>query len=58
MNQKVLKIEVKNAAGEVVFTKNPASPQDVMAVFALFTDTGTSVFAVIDEIQLTPGQQN
>lgn len=58
MAQKVLKIEVKNADGKVIFTKNPATPQDMLAVFALFVDTGTVVTASVEEFEMSATQQN
>ena len=58
MAQKVLKIEVKDADGKVIFAKNPATPQDMLAVFALFTGTGTVVTASVEEFEMSATQQN
>lgn len=52
MKQKYLSISVYNGDGEVIFSKDPASLQDVTSVLMLFDDLGNEIDVSIREFDV------
>lgn len=59
MKQKVLKIEVLDNQGHVLFQKDPAVPDHVIPTLALFGDVGNKVTIEFYEFQVElPAESN
>lgn len=53
MNQKVLSIEVYSPDGSVLFSKSPATPQDLIACVGLFDAESTKLVSEVKVIDLS-----
>lgn len=52
MKQKKIILKVYNQSNEVVFEKDPASPQDVMSAITLFDGVGNCLQLEIAEFEI------
>lgn len=58
MNQMKLVITVYNGDGEVIFSKDPAVPQDVNACINLFAEVGNEIDIAIREFEIPVKSQS
>lgn len=58
MKQMKLVITVYNGDGEVIFSKDPAIPQDVNSCIALFGEVGNEIDIAIREFEIKPVTSN
>lgn len=52
MKQKKIVLTVYSPDGEVQFSKDPASPQDVMSALSLFDEIGNEITLAIREFEV------
>lgn len=60
MKQRILSVVVTDSKGSVLFQKNPATPQDLMAILTLFEGDGVVVEVSMKDVdvQSSSAQQN
>lgn len=60
MKKRILSVVVTDSKGSVLFQKNPASPQDLMAILTLFESDGVVVEVSMKDVDISsaPVQQN
>lgn len=52
MKKRVLSVVVTDVKGTVLFQKNPASPQDLMAILTLFEGDGVRIEICFNDVDL------
>lgn len=58
MNQKKLVLTVYSPDGEVQFSKDPATPDEIIASLHLFTEIGNEIYIAVREFVDTTGNSN
>lgn len=58
MKQKKLVLTVYSPGGEVQFSKDPASPQDVMSALTLFDEIGNEITLAIREFEISVSNES
>lgn len=60
MKKRILSVVVTDSKADVLFQKNPASPQDLMAILTLFEGDGVVIEVSMKDVDIesAPVQQN
>lgn len=58
MKHRILSVVVTDFSGKVLFNKNPATPQDLMAILTLFESDGVKVEVSMHDVELPELSRN